>query len=203
MFEKASQDQVLQRPDVPSGLRAIHQDRCKSNQAILFLASTNAVILQQSLKLGKGGSTALTGILIDGQKLVVANVGGSRATQRLKIQSVFENPMPPIVTTGNFDALHTSLSPSSPMGKNSESLLRYRKSISKLNNSFRFIDSNSKEDSLTLTSTMSMSNHISSPPRLTILASQYLNSLASTTDEHLPNFKSEKNTLELAIERDE
>lgn len=40
--------------------------------------STDAVILQQS-KLGKGGSTAVTGILIDGQKLVVANVGDSRA----------------------------------------------------------------------------------------------------------------------------
>ena len=37
------------------------------------------MILQQSLKLGKGGSTAVTGILIDGQKLVVANVGDSRA----------------------------------------------------------------------------------------------------------------------------
>lgn len=41
--------------------------------------STDAVILQQSLKLGKGGSTAVTGILIDGKKLVVANVGDSRA----------------------------------------------------------------------------------------------------------------------------
>ncbi|CAN8273571.1 unnamed protein product [Cochlearia groenlandica] len=41
--------------------------------------STDDVILQQSLKLGKGGSTAVTGILIDGQKLVVANVGDSRA----------------------------------------------------------------------------------------------------------------------------
>ncbi|CAA7014001.1 unnamed protein product [Microthlaspi erraticum] len=41
--------------------------------------STDAQILEQSLKLGKGGSTAVTGILIDGQKLVVANVGDSRA----------------------------------------------------------------------------------------------------------------------------
>ncbi|CAH8355155.1 unnamed protein product [Eruca vesicaria subsp. sativa] len=41
--------------------------------------STDASILEQSLKLGKGGSTAVTGILIDGQKLVVANVGDSRA----------------------------------------------------------------------------------------------------------------------------
>lgn len=37
------------------------------------------MILEQSLKLGKGGSTAVTGILIDGKKLVVANVGDSRA----------------------------------------------------------------------------------------------------------------------------
>lgn len=41
--------------------------------------STDDEILEQSLKLGKGGSTAVTGILIDGQKLVVANVGDSRA----------------------------------------------------------------------------------------------------------------------------
>ncbi|XP_010540880.1 PREDICTED: probable protein phosphatase 2C 58 isoform X2 [Tarenaya hassleriana] len=41
--------------------------------------STDAEILQQSFQLGKGGSTAVTGILIDGQKLVVANVGDSRA----------------------------------------------------------------------------------------------------------------------------
>ena len=32
MFEKAPQDQVLQRPDVPSGLGAMHQDRCKSHK---------------------------------------------------------------------------------------------------------------------------------------------------------------------------
>ncbi|KAF3531674.1 hypothetical protein DY000_02037199 [Brassica cretica] len=37
------------------------------------------MVMKQSLKLGKGGSTAVTGILIDGQKLVVANVGDSRA----------------------------------------------------------------------------------------------------------------------------
>lgn len=31
------------------------------------------------MSLGKGGSTAVTAILINGQKLVVANVGDSRA----------------------------------------------------------------------------------------------------------------------------
>ncbi|CAG7887936.1 unnamed protein product [Brassica rapa] len=40
---------------------------------------TDAVILQQSLKLGKGGSTTVTGIPIDGQKLMVAKFGDSRA----------------------------------------------------------------------------------------------------------------------------
>ncbi|CDY69739.1 BnaAnng31350D [Brassica napus] len=42
-----------------------------------------AVMLQQSLKLGKGRSTAVTWILIDGQKLVVANVGDSRAVMSI------------------------------------------------------------------------------------------------------------------------
>ncbi|KAG6404891.1 hypothetical protein SASPL_132468 [Salvia splendens] len=37
------------------------------------------VILEKSGQLGKGGSTAVTAILINGQKLVVANVGDSRA----------------------------------------------------------------------------------------------------------------------------
>ncbi|XP_052208382.1 probable protein phosphatase 2C 58 isoform X4 [Diospyros lotus] len=41
--------------------------------------STDAHILEHSLSLGKGGSTAVTAILINGQKLVVANVGDSRA----------------------------------------------------------------------------------------------------------------------------
>ncbi|CAN6968967.1 hypothetical protein Bca4012_088454 [Brassica carinata] len=40
---------------------------------------TDAVILQQSLKLGKGGSTAATVIPIDSQKLMVAKFGDSRA----------------------------------------------------------------------------------------------------------------------------
>lgn len=41
--------------------------------------STDADILDDSLRLGKGGSTAVTAILINSQKLVVANVGDSRA----------------------------------------------------------------------------------------------------------------------------
>ncbi|GLU06389.1 hypothetical protein SLE2022_234290 [Rubroshorea leprosula] len=41
--------------------------------------STDAEILDQTVHLGRGGSTAVTAILINGQKLVVANVGDSRA----------------------------------------------------------------------------------------------------------------------------
>ncbi|KAK2988500.1 hypothetical protein RJ640_014515 [Escallonia rubra] len=41
--------------------------------------STDKDILEQSFHLGKGGSTAVTAILINGEKLVVANVGDSRA----------------------------------------------------------------------------------------------------------------------------
>ncbi|WCJ30817.1 Protein phosphatase 2C family protein [Euphorbia peplus] len=40
---------------------------------------TDAEILQKAFTLGKGGSTAVTAILMNGQKLVVANVGDSRA----------------------------------------------------------------------------------------------------------------------------
>ncbi|CAL1394091.1 unnamed protein product [Linum trigynum] len=40
---------------------------------------TDEEILGKALTLGKGGSTAVTAILIDGEKLVVANVGDSRA----------------------------------------------------------------------------------------------------------------------------
>nr|KYP58807.1 putative protein phosphatase 2C 58 [Cajanus cajan] len=40
---------------------------------------TDENILEQALELGRGGSTAVTAILIDGHKLVVANVGDSRA----------------------------------------------------------------------------------------------------------------------------
>ncbi|KAK7312823.1 hypothetical protein VNO77_36985 [Canavalia gladiata] len=40
---------------------------------------TDEKILEEALVLGRGGSTAVTAILIDGQKLVVANVGDSRA----------------------------------------------------------------------------------------------------------------------------
>ncbi|GFP86416.1 probable protein phosphatase 2c 58 [Phtheirospermum japonicum] len=41
--------------------------------------ATDKEILEQSFHLGKGGSTAVTAILINGQTLVVANVGDSRA----------------------------------------------------------------------------------------------------------------------------
>jgi protein phosphatase 1L len=41
--------------------------------------ATDAEILENAIALGKGGSTAVTAILINGQKLVVANVGDSRA----------------------------------------------------------------------------------------------------------------------------
>ncbi|KAK7342373.1 hypothetical protein VNO80_25323 [Phaseolus coccineus] len=40
---------------------------------------TDENILEKALVLGRGGSTAVTAILIDGQKLVVGNVGDSRA----------------------------------------------------------------------------------------------------------------------------
>ena len=52
---------------------------------------------------------------------------------------------------------------------------------------------------LTFTSISSISTHISSPPRLTFLASQNRRSRASTTEEHLLDFRSEKKTLEIAI----
>lgn len=40
---------------------------------------TDCIILEKAVELGRGGSTAVTAILIDGLKLVVANVGDSRA----------------------------------------------------------------------------------------------------------------------------
>ncbi|CAL5390726.1 unnamed protein product [Camellia sinensis] len=40
---------------------------------------TDTTILEKAVDFGKGGSTAVTAILINGQKLVVANVGDSRA----------------------------------------------------------------------------------------------------------------------------
>lgn len=40
---------------------------------------TDTKILEKAVELGRGGSTAVTAILIDGEKLVVANVGDSRA----------------------------------------------------------------------------------------------------------------------------
>ncbi|KAL9661240.1 hypothetical protein QQ045_026062 [Rhodiola kirilowii] len=45
---------------------------------------TDQVILEKAVELGKGGSTAVTAILINCQKLVVANVGDSRAVLSVK-----------------------------------------------------------------------------------------------------------------------
>lgn len=44
--------------------------------------ATDDEILEKARVLGKGGSTAVTAILINGEKLVVANVGDSRAVIR-------------------------------------------------------------------------------------------------------------------------
>lgn len=50
------------------------------NRSILkAYEKTDQAILSHSPDLGRGGSTAVTAILIDGQKLWVANVGDSRA----------------------------------------------------------------------------------------------------------------------------
>ncbi|XP_028099999.1 probable protein phosphatase 2C 39 [Camellia sinensis] len=46
---------------------------------LFYWITTDTSILDKSLELGKRGSTAVTAILIDFQKLVVANVGDSRA----------------------------------------------------------------------------------------------------------------------------
>ncbi|XWS52088.1 hypothetical protein CRYUN_Cryun11dG0037300 [Craigia yunnanensis] len=48
-----------------------------SLSSLLFLSNTN--ILEKAVDLGRGGSTAVTAILINCQKLVIANVGDSRA----------------------------------------------------------------------------------------------------------------------------
>jgi protein phosphatase 1L len=41
--------------------------------------STDNVILEKASELGVGGSTAVTAILMNGRRLIVANVGDSRA----------------------------------------------------------------------------------------------------------------------------
>ncbi|KAL9272040.1 putative protein phosphatase 2C 58 [Drosera capensis] len=63
-------DNILKEPDfwedAESAIRRAYQN-------------TDAEILGNARTLGKGGSTAVTAILINGQKLIVANVGDSRA----------------------------------------------------------------------------------------------------------------------------
>lgn len=50
--------------------------------------NTDQAILSQSSDLGRGGSTAVTAILINGQRLWIANVGDSRAVLSRKGQAV-------------------------------------------------------------------------------------------------------------------
>ncbi|XP_052189639.1 probable protein phosphatase 2C 9 isoform X2 [Diospyros lotus] len=49
---------------------------------------TDQAILSQSSDLGRGGSTAVTAILIDGQRLVIANLGDSRAVLSRQGQAI-------------------------------------------------------------------------------------------------------------------
>lgn len=55
---------------------------CKSYE------KTDKAILSHNPDLGRGGSTAVTAILINGQKLWIANVGDSRAVLSKKGQAI-------------------------------------------------------------------------------------------------------------------
>ncbi|KAL8130044.1 hypothetical protein V2J09_019199 [Rumex salicifolius] len=58
-----------------------HKDFWENTEGAIRSAyhSTDIEILEKSAELGKGGSTAVTAILINGEKLVIANIGDSRA----------------------------------------------------------------------------------------------------------------------------
>ncbi|KAJ4981485.1 hypothetical protein NE237_032322 [Protea cynaroides] len=63
-------DNILKEPDFWT------ETECAISRAYRI---TDTTILEKEVDLGRGGSTAVTAILINGQKLVVANVGDSRA----------------------------------------------------------------------------------------------------------------------------